>query len=89
MTRGEYPSTTCVWPEDHDDIEGSEIRITKKTGILKDVKVRAFRPEYGDAPMKFGASDNSDGVTQKMFHEILDKASQLMKHETKSDQEKS
>jgi len=59
--------------------------IYKKRGFSPNLKVQAFQVEAGDS---YSISDDI-GITKDEFFNVLDKASQPIKKEPKSDSEKS
>lgn len=61
-----------------------ELKIVEKQGIFKDIDVRAFIIEPGDS-----LSVDEEGITRDKFLSILDKASQPIDREAKSDSETS
>ena len=61
-----------------------ELEVTDKQGIFKEADVRVFILEPGDS-----ISVDDEGITKDEFFEVLDKASQPIKDEAKSDSEQS
>ena len=61
-----------------------ELKVISKDGIFKDADIRAGILEQGDC-----TSADDKGISRGEFFDVLDKASQPIKHEAKSDQEQS